>query len=199
MAQCEAKCANGENNACLAFDRIDKLAFTVRHYAGPVRYSATLFLEKNIDAVTPSIVDLLMNCDNFLVKALAQNHMNADNSNSNSRNNTKRGVLTRQASSSGSSLASLTVGSRFKNQLSVLMQTIERTSQQFVRCIKPNSITSASAFDTTQVLSQLKCSGVVEALHVARKGYPHKLTHSDFLARFGCLLPKTSTACGDDR
>jgi hypothetical protein len=80
------------------------------------------------------------------------------------------------------------------------MQMIERTSQQFVRCIKPNSTACKSEFNCAQVLSQLKCSGVVEALHVARKGYPHKITQRDFMARFGCLLgssPSASAAVTD--
>ena len=67
------------------------------------------------------------------------------------------------------------------------MEEIERTTVQYVRCVKPNSIKSSSHYDVEMVVDQLRCAGVIEAIRVARAGYPNKLPHAEVPRRFGLL------------
>lgn len=46
----------------------------------------------------------------------------------------------------------------------------------FVRCIKPNSEMKSNQFDGAQILLQLKCSGMSNALKVMQRGFPSRLT-----------------------
>ena len=67
------------------------------------------------------------------------------------------------------------------------METIEKTKVQYVRCVKPNTIKSKACYDLPMVVDQLRCAGVIEAIRVARAGYPNKLGHSEFARRFAVL------------
>ena len=64
-----------------------------------------------------------------------------------------------------------TVCTKFKSQLSLLMETIEKTKVQYVRCVKPNTVKSKANYDLAMVVDQLRCAGVIEAIRVARAGY----------------------------
>ena len=54
-------------------------------------------------------------------------------------------------------------------QLNSLMATIAKTAVQYVRCIKPNAVKSARAFDMRMVVEQLRCAGVIEAIRITHK------------------------------
>lgn len=85
-----------------------------------------------------------------------------------------------------------TVSTKFKTQLSQLMETIGATNVQYVRCIKPNAIKSKDAFTMGMVVEQLRCAGVIEAIRISRAGFPNKLFHKEFIVRFGLLAPKSA-------
>jgi myosin-5 len=85
------------------------------------------------------------------------------------------------------SLMHETVSTKFKTQLGQLMSTIGATNVQYVRCLKPNPVKSKDVFTMQMVVEQLRCAGVIEAIRISRAGFPHKISHSDFLERFGLL------------
>lgn len=58
---------------------------------------------------------------------------------------------------------------------------------QFVRCIKPNTI-SQNKFDSRHVLQQLKYSGIGELLEFRKQGYPYRYSYSDFVSKYSYLL-----------
>ena len=41
-----------------------------------------------------------------------------------------------------------------------------------------------------QIVSQLRCAGLIEAIRISRSAYPYRVTHFDFLVRFGKLRPR---------
>jgi len=91
-----------------------------------------------------------------------------------------------------------TISNEFRNQLQDLMNQIGTTQPHFVRCIKPNPqsrpFIDASKPDPVPLLNrrsvveQLRYQGVLEAIRVARAGYPVRLCHGDFIAEFHCIL-----------
>jgi len=91
-----------------------------------------------------------------------------------------------------------TVGTRFKEQLSSLMRTIQATHVHYVRCVKPNPASQPDVFDAPLVTDQLRCAGMLEAIRIARAAYPNRLPCQAFLQLFGGLaaavrpLPSTS-------
>ena len=80
-----------------------------------------------------------------------------------------------------------TVGIVFRSQLRDLMDVISETSPYFIRCMKPNDQNVRNVFDDIRVNQQLKYSGVLEAVRVARNGYPVRLDHDMFNWRYSFL------------
>jgi myosin V len=80
-----------------------------------------------------------------------------------------------------------TVTTKFKRQLTSLLDTIAATEVQYVRCFKPNANKSSKEFNHRMVVEQLRSSGVIEAITVSRAAYPNHLSHQEFFARFAVL------------
>ena len=68
----------------------------------------------------------------------------------------------------------------FQKELTELRKYIETTDLHFIRCIKPNDDNIANNFYQLRVLEQLKYNGVVEAVRVARSGFPIRFNHDEF-------------------
>ena len=84
---------------------------------------------------------------------------------------------------------SQTVGTQFKSQLASLLSTIRSTSPHYVRCLKPNGSAVPREFEREGIVGQLRCGGVLEAVRVARLGYPVRNTHAQFCASYRRLAP----------
>lgn len=80
-----------------------------------------------------------------------------------------------------------TVSTKFKRQLTTLLDSIAATEVQYVRCFKPNANKSSKEFNHRMVVEQLRSSGVIEAITVSRAAYPNHLSHEEFIARFSIL------------
>ena len=129
-------------------------------------YSADRFLDKNRDALSPDLIQVLAASSFPLVVSLA-------------------GEMTKGQERSRSQ----TVGARFRDQLKDLMIRLNETQLHFVRCIKPNGEQKASLFDSPLALHQLRCCGVLEVARIARAGYPTRYLHEEFAERYRLLLP----------
>lgn len=88
--------------------------FIIDHYAGPVTYDSTGFLDKNRDTVSVDIVSALGATGDEMMKRLLPYVQN---------------------SLEGKSKA--TVASRFREQLLDLVSRLDRTEMHFVRCASP--------------------------------------------------------------
>ncbi|KAK9131389.1 hypothetical protein Sjap_011876 [Stephania japonica] len=82
------------------------------------------------------------------------------------------------------------VSTRFKQQLQALMETLNTTEPHYIRCVKPNSLNRPQKFENQSVLHQLRCGGVLEAVRISLAGYPTRRTFSEFVDRFGLLVPE---------
>ena len=56
------------------------------------------------------------------------------------------------------------VGTRFKGQLGELMATLSAMEPHYIRCVKPNSFNKPALFEPANVVHQLRCGGVLEAV-----------------------------------
>ena len=149
--------------------------FAIIHYAGTVSYNLTGWLEKNKDPLNDSIVDMMKNCPNktltIVFKSLA-GHSTEDQE----PGKKKKG-------------GGKTVSSFYKEQLHNLMTTLHSTEPHFIRCVVPNTHKQAGVIDSTLVMHQLTCNGVLEGIRICRKGFPNRMVYRDFQSRYSILNP----------
>ncbi|GLU22442.1 hypothetical protein SLE2022_385170 [Rubroshorea leprosula] len=157
--------------------KLSRTDFTILHYAGEVPYQANQFLDKNKDYVVAEHQALLTASECPFVASL---------------------FPPLPIESSKSSKFS-SIGSRFKLQLQALMETLSATEPHYIRCVKPNHVLKPSIFENSNVIQQLRCGGVLEAIRISCAGYPTRRTFYDFLNRFGLLAPEVLEGNYDDK
>ncbi|KAM6403474.1 myosin XVB [Rhynochetos jubatus] len=150
--------------------------FTVKHYAGPVTYQVHKFLNKNRDQLRPEVLDIFSQSH---LKVVSHIFQKAKAAYSQQRELGARGKgLKPQAS---------TLVSKFQQSLQDLTAKLRRSHAFFIRCITPNPKKLSNVFDVEYVTCQLRHSGILEAIHIRKEGYPVRLPFQNFLARYGLL------------
>ncbi|KAL7251326.1 hypothetical protein ACSBR1_013207 [Camellia fascicularis] len=147
--------------------KLSRTDFTICHYAGDVTYQTEFFLDKNKDYVVAEHQALLSDSGCSFVSSLFP-------------------PLPEETSKS-SKFSS--IGSRFKQQLQALLETLGATEPHYIRCVKPNNLLKPSIFENYNVLQQLRCGGVMEAIRISCAGFPTRRTFDEFIGRFGILAP----------
>ncbi|RLN91841.1 hypothetical protein BBJ28_00019857 [Nothophytophthora sp. Chile5] len=168
--------------------------FVVAHYAGRVTYTVDGFLAKNKDSFCESAARLLAGSSNPLIQALAAGSVDAEGD-SDPQMEGKGGRNLRRAKSA---IAAVSVGSQFKIQLNELLATVRATTPRYVRCIKPNDAHVGGRFESSRVVEQLRSGGVLEAVRVARAGFPVRLSHDQFLRRYRRVLLSLRRSSGQE-
>ncbi|CAN1242722.1 XI-2 [Linum perenne] len=144
--------------------------FTVCHYAGEVTYQTEFFLDKNKDYVVAEHQALLSASKCSFVASLFP--------------------PLPEDSSKSSKFSS--IGARFKQQLQSLLEILNATEPHYIRCVKPNNALKPAIFENANVLQQLRCGGVMEAIRISCAGYPTRKMFNEFIARFGILATNVS-------
>ena len=159
---------------CLSTPRIQSEAgeFAIRHYAGEVKYSADGFLERNLDTLSAQLGGLLASSAEPLLRALFRD----------ARDGTTPLATPRRRAS--------TQAAGFKTQLGALMKRIGATKCHFVRCVNPNRSKLPEAYEPAQVAAQLRCSGVLHAVRLAREGFAVRLELPTLYRVYWPLVPK---------
>lgn len=156
--------------------KTSQTAFTLAHYAGDVTYETDFFLEKNKDFVVAEHVSLLGQSGCAMLGVIFAQPT--------------EGVVNESSSASRVSKSAMkfsSIGAAFKTQLNDLMRKLETTEPHYVRCVKPNGRNVPSDFENANVLHQLRCGGVLEAVRISCAGYPSRKPVDEFLDRFGLL------------
>ncbi|NWR82334.1 MYO15 protein, partial [Furnarius figulus] len=167
--------------------RLPLPVFTVKHYAGPVTYQVHKFLYKNRDQLRPEVLDIF---SQSRLKVVSHIFQKAKAAYSQQRKLGPRGKgLKPQAS---------TLVSKFQQSLQDLTDKLRRSHAFFIRCITPNPKKLSNIFDVEYVTCQLRHSGILEAIHIRKEGYPIRLPFQSFLARYG-LLAGPRLSCLEDR
>eukprot|EP00038_Savillea_parva_P006148 m.161964 g.161964 ORF g.161964 m.161964 type:complete len:1355 (+) comp12131_c0_seq1:60-4124(+) len=144
--------------------------FAVKHYAGDVVYSVDGWLFKNRDPLNDNVVALLKDSSNPFMKTLWTSSSPVIHS------ARQRGTMR-------------TVAGVYMTQLKELMETLEHTTPNFVRCIKPNHLKKPGIIQPQLILDQLRCGGVLEGIRIVRKGFPNRVLYQDFRQRYQLLCP----------
>jgi hypothetical protein len=173
--------------------------FCVRHYAGAVVYSSVTFVEKNKDEVPKESTALLQSSAVQLLKSLFTDNTAAAAEAAEAQAGSQRigAGVTQTANRFKSANASSnmrTVGTQFKEQLHALMDSIYATTPHYIRCLKPNDQNVSDNFNRVRITEQLRYGGVLEAVRVARSGFPVRLSHAEFYARYRALANPYSPA-----
>lgn len=93
------------------------IRFGIRHYAGIVMYNPQGFLEKNRDAFSMDIKDVVMKSKNkLLLEIFPRENIND--------------TMKKQP----------TLSMKFRTSLELLMKTLSSAHPFFIRCIKPNEL-----------------------------------------------------------
>ena len=156
-----------------------KGVFCVRHFAGNVEYTAeTNFLEKNRDEIPLTAKSLFEQDSSDLIQEIYA----VQKDQSEEKSDDKPGKPAQQK----------TVSQQFKAQLQTLVDMIEKTDPHYIRCLKPNDAAKPMLMTRKRLTEQLRYGGVLEAVRVARMGYPVRLGHEGFFKRYRMLLPSVS-------
>ncbi|XP_060551449.1 unconventional myosin-VI-like, partial [Ruditapes philippinarum] len=144
----------------------DDEGFLIRHFAGAVCYHTAQFIEKNNDALHASLEFLFRESNNKLLKQMFE-----------------------AVEVSTGKLNFISVGSKFRSQLVVLMEKLKATGTNFVRCIKPNSKMADHLAEGASILSQLECAGMNAVLDLMQQGFPSRTQFSELYNMYKKYLP----------
>lgn len=146
--------------------------FSIEHYAGLVEYTPDGWMEKNKDQLPSASSELLKTSDFDLIQQV------------------NRFVRSEERGGRGT-IATKSVSFQFAAQLRSLRARIEKTIPHYIRCLKPNDDLVADFFEPKNIVEQLRCGGVLEAVRVSRAGYPTRYPHDVFTARYYILGPES--------
>ncbi|KAJ8448591.1 hypothetical protein Cgig2_012235 [Carnegiea gigantea] len=156
--------------------KLSRTDFTICHYAGEVTYQTEFFLDKNKDYVVPEHQELLSASKCAFVASL----------------------FPPLPEDSSKSAKFSSIGTRFKQQLQSLLETLNATEPHYIRCIKPNNLLKPAIFENSNVLQQLRCGGVLEAIRISCAGFPTRKPFSEFIDRCRVLAPEVTNGSCDE-
>ncbi|XP_022892536.1 myosin-11-like isoform X1 [Olea europaea var. sylvestris] len=157
--------------------KLSRTDFAIAHYAGEVQYQSDQFLDKNKDYVVAEHQDLLTASKCSFVA----------------------GLFPQLPEETTKSSKFSSIGSRFKLQLQQLMETLSATEPHYIRCVKPNNLLIPAVFENANILQQLRCGGVLEAIRISCAGYPTRRPFFEFTNRFGLLAPEVLVGNYDEK
>ena len=170
--------------------RID-LVFCVTHYAGPVEYLTTSFVEKNKNELPKEATSLFRNSTLSLLSSIFAEGWSpiapGDRHAATTGTGTAQSNSTGGGGGGGGGSKVPSVSTQFKLQLAELMAKVSSTMPHYIRCLKPNDQNVPDKFHRRRTTEQLRYGGVLEAVRVARSGFPVRLSHIEFFARYRCV------------
>ncbi|XP_028300925.1 unconventional myosin-VIIa [Gouania willdenowi] len=174
--------------------------FGIQHFAGEVFYDSKGFLEKNRDALSSDLIQLVETSSNKLLKRTFQKDLSSSNAIKISIN-PKMTITTPKNSLRvvADKKRVPTLVGQFRLSLDSLMKTLTVCQPYFIRCIKPNDFKKPMLFDRELCMTQLRYSGMMETIRIRKAGYPVRYSFDEFLQRYRVLLktyrcdPKTES------
>jgi myosin heavy subunit len=154
--------------------------FGIQHFAGPITYDATNFVECNNDAIPPDLVKMCSDqCTNTLVSRQFEELVQSTKKASKAARSARRSV----------SSNTKTVAAKFRVQLGELMKQIDKSRTRYIRCIRPNRDMAPGMLDQNSTIRQLASAGLVTAITISRETFPDRLEYETIMERFNVLVP----------
>ncbi|XP_059495166.1 unconventional myosin-Vc-like isoform X4 [Stegostoma tigrinum] len=175
--------------------RMSSKAFIILHFADKVQYECDGFLEKNRDTLYEELIDVLKKSKLSLLADFFQE-------NEPSTGSLRANIKVRPARPGFKSFNKqhrTTVGSKFRNSLHLLMETLNATTPHYVRCIKPNDLKLQFEYDSKRVVQQLRACGVLETIRISAQSYPSRWTYFEFFSRYRILMSQQDLALDDKK
>ncbi|KAI9470558.1 MAG: P-loop containing nucleoside triphosphate hydrolase protein [Benjaminiella poitrasii] len=165
--------------------------FSIKHYAGEVKYSTLGWIERGKDPLNEHIARLLAESTNSHIAILFKDYASVTpatvtHSLTIQQKKEARSSLVRTRKGGGNFH---TVGYKHKQHLNVLMNTLQNTYPHFVRCILPNDRKRPGEVQPQLILHQLRCNGVLEGIRICRMGYPNRILFEQFREQYKLLAP----------
>jgi len=148
----------------------DNEGFIIRHFAGAVCYQTAGFIDKNNDALTTDLAFLMDSSKDPFIRSLFEPNPGDPKP--------TRGKITL-----------ISLGTKFKAALERLMEKLNSTRSNFIRCIKPNQKMQPKLYNGGEILSQLQCAGMVSVLDLMQGGFPSRTAFKDLYDMYKAALP----------
>ncbi|XP_051896383.1 unconventional myosin-Vc isoform X2 [Pristis pectinata] len=175
--------------------RMMSKAFIIQHFADKVQYECEGFLEKNRDTLYEELINVLKKSKFQLLADFFQDN----ESSTGSLNANIKVRAARPGFKSFNKQHRTTVGSKFRNSLHLLMETLNATTPHYVRCIKPNDSKLPFEYDSKRVVQQLRACGVLETIRISAQSYPSRWTYFEFFSRYRILMSQHDLAINDKK
>merc|ERR1711890_122707 len=162
--------------------------FACVHYAGTVSYNVTGWLEKNKDPVNETVVEVLKQGSNDLMKHLWRDHPGQPTE-------VKKDEGKKKKKGGGGK----TVSSVYLVSLTELMTTLHNCEPHFVRCLVPNNHKKPGDVEPPLIMHQLTCNGVLEGIRICMRGFPNRMQYPEFKLRYACLGQEAIKSSSDNK
>eukprot|EP00981_Chlorochromonas_danica_P004196 scaffold847_cov172-Ochromonas_danica.AAC.10 len=181
-----------------------KNSFMIKHYvSGPVEYDSEGFMKRNIDSLPSNIAEVFSSSSNPLLVGLM-----AGTPVSTVANGRRRASA---AFNRMSSVYTPSLVKQFRINLDGFLRDLQDCRPHLVKCIKGFSaedeavlmnvsfrFSSSELFQASFVLNELKCSGIMDVLSMARSGFWARLFIMDFYVRYRVLFQLSDEGKGLD-
>lgn len=138
--------------------------FQIRHFAGPVNYKLSGFLEKNMDVLPRSISTGLYHSMSPIVQTLFP------------EGNPKR--VSKRPTSNGTTL---------RISIQTLLQTLDNRKLNYVFCMKSNEDSLPGLFELPLVQHQVRYMSLMPLVQLWRSGHCFNMYHMKFFNRYKLL------------
>ncbi|EGR34128.1 myosin head, putative [Ichthyophthirius multifiliis] len=155
--------ANKNNKHFITPKMASKHTFTIVHSSKGVEYTVNNFTEKKQDSLQNLVVNTLAHSTDALFKIIFQ--ITQDDF--------------QQQQQKGKSL-----GSKFRNEIQILINQLMVCECHFIRCIKPNDEKKKDLFKTTYLLDQVRSLGVLESIKIGKQSFPIRKSYQQFYRRY---------------
>jgi myosin heavy subunit len=135
--------------------------FTIYHSCYPVEYTVKDFVEKIKDELPSNLLALMSKSNPIVGKILEETLKLALDNNK-----------------------MINLCESFKRGINELMEDLEKSRCNFVRCIKPNNSKAAGVWDMPLVMNQIKFLGIKDFLIMKKKMFPLRIDYKEFCKKY---------------
>eukprot|EP00917_Polyrhabdina_sp_WS-2016_P017305 GHVP01037358.1.p1 GENE.GHVP01037358.1~~GHVP01037358.1.p1 ORF type:complete len:1568 (+),score=283.78 GHVP01037358.1:43-4746(+) len=143
--------------------------FTIKHFAGDVRYEATGFVAKNVDFASEDLKRFILSCPKFCSNVLNEEVKIQE---------PRKRSLSRV----------------FAENVRSLINSLSESACHFVRCFTPLPAQDRAScvpqkINRRHVLEQIRTGGIPPVLEMMKSGFPCRFLHRDLMNRYSQVLP----------